>query len=440
MTDLDIGIAGFLLLGFLIYAGIHISTALLTVAFTGVWLIKGDVSVAGNMLALAATDAVAEYEFGTVPLFVLMGFLVMIAGVGADSYNVAHRMLRRVPGGLGHATVVGNAIFSAITGITVAAVVLFTRLAVPEMLKRGYHPRLAVGVVAGSAMLGMLIPPSVLMIIYAVLTEISIGDIYNAGIVPGLILTAAFSGAIYLIAKLKPDWVGKGADEAPLVAAGRRRSVAAQVAPIVALIVLVLGGMYGGLFTATEAGAFGAAGALTIALFRRALDWKTFRSVLIDTGYVTASLILIIAAASMFSRFLAISGLPSMLGNWVTAMQFGLFAITLVYVAIVLVLGTALDSTSTILIAVPIFAPIFKQLGGDLVWLGIITMIAVEVGLITPPLGISPFVVKASLVNDPLGRQISLRDIYVGAMPFALAALAVIALLIAFPKLAKVFI
>ena len=143
----------------------HISTALLLVAFVGTALVRGDWDIAGTMLGQAATDSIAEYEFGTVPLFVLMGFFVMVAGVGRDAYLVAHRMLHRVPGGLGQATVVGNAIFSAITGITVAAVVLFTKIAVPEMLKRGYHPRLAVGIVAGSAMLGMLIPPSVLMII-----------------------------------------------------------------------------------------------------------------------------------------------------------------------------------------------------------------------------------------------------------------------------------
>ena len=210
--------------------------------------------------------------------------------------------------------------------------------------------------------------------------------------------------------------------------------------PIIALVLLVLGGMYGGAFTATEAAAVGAAGALVIALLRRALDLRTFWNVLIDTGYVTASLILIIAAASMFARFLAMSGLPAAIGNWVQAAQISVLAVMLVYVAIVLVLGTALDSTSTVLIAVPVFAPIFLQLGADLVWVGIVTMIAVEVGLITPPLGISPFIDKASLAGDPLGEQISLSDIYIGALPFAAAALGVIGLIIAFPKLALVFV
>ncbi|MGH7176830.1 MAG: TRAP transporter large permease [Tepidisphaeraceae bacterium] len=440
MTELQIGVIGFLLLGIFIYAGLHISTALLTVTFLGVWLIRGDITVAGNMLGIAATDAVAEYEFGTVPLFVLMGLLVMVSGVGADSYRVAHRALRRLPGGLGHATVAGNALFSAITGITVAAVVMFSKLAVPEMIKRGYHPRLAVGVVAGSAMLGMLIPPSILMIIYAVLTEISIADIYNAGIVPGVILAVAFSAAIWLVAIARPDWVGSQSRGAAGPPDADERSLASQTVPIVALIVLVLGGMYGGVFTATEASAFGAAGALVIAALRRSLDIRTFWTILIDTGYITASLILIIASAVMFSRFLAMSGIPTFLVGWVQGMHLGLTSVMLIYVVVVLALGTALDSTSTVLIAVPVFAPILKQLGGDLVWVGIVTMIAVEVGLITPPLGLSPFCVRASLANEEFGRTISLHDIYVGALPFAAAALLVIALLIAFPKLALLMV
>jgi len=414
----------------------HISTALLLVAFVGTALVRGDWDIAGTMLGQAATDSIAEYEFGTVPLFVLMGFFVMVAGVGRDAYLVAHRMLHRVPGGLGQATVVGNAIFSAITGITVAAVVLFTKIAVPEMLKRGYHPRLAVGIVAGSAMLGMLIPPSVLMIIYSVIADISIGDIYNAGIVPGIILSAAFMGTIYVIARLKPEWVGS--NSTPEVAAESMRHLGSQLAPILFLVALVLGGMYFGLFTATEAGAVGAAGALVVALVRRSLTLRVFWNVLIDTGYVTASLILIIASAAMFSRFLAMSGLPGYLGDWVTQQQYTLLTVMIVYILILLVLGTALDSTSTLLIAVPVFAPIFKMLGGDLVWVGIITMIAIEVGLITPPLGMSPFVVKASLDRDGLGQGITLYDIYKGAFPFAVAALAVIAAIVAFPKIALV--
>jgi tripartite ATP-independent transporter DctM subunit len=213
-----------------------------------------------------------------------------------------------------------------------------------------------------------------------------------------------------------------------------------MLAPIASLVLLVLGGMYGGLFTATEAGAVGAAGALVIALMRRSLDARTGWAILIDTGYVTASLILIIASAAMFSRFLAISGLPGAIGDWVDAHRFTLMSVMAVYVVVVLLLGTALDSTSTVLITVPVFAPLFKAMGADLVWVGVITMIAVEIGLITPPLGMSPFVVKTSLDRDGLGRDLTLGDIYLGALPFAAAALLVVLLLVLFPRIALVLV
>lgn len=439
MTPLEIGLIGFAALTLLIYSGMHISTSLLVVSFVGTALIRDNWDLAGKLLAQTATDAVTEYEFGTAPLFVLMGFMVMAAGVGRDCYVMAERLFGRMAGGIGQATVVGNAVFSAVTGVSIAAVVMFTRIAVPEMLKRGYPPRLAVGVVAGSAMLGMLIPPSVLMIIYAVITETSIGDIYNAGILPGIVLSVAFMITIYIIAKRNPGMVDAMAAQTA-VTRGTQTSLFKLMLPIIALIVLVLGGMYKGIFTATEAGAVGAAGATVIALLRRALTPRVFWQILIDTGYVTASIVLIIAAAAMFTRFLAVSGLPSYLSQWIAAHQFTLVSVMLVYIAIVLVLGTALDSVSTVLIAVPVFAPVFKDLGGDLVWVGIITMIAVEVGLITPPLGMSPFIVKSTLDADGLGKQISLHDVYMGSLPFAAAALVVIGLLVAFPKIALLLV
>lgn len=439
MSPLEIGLTGFAALTLLIYLGMHISTSLLLVSFVGIALIRDNWALAGQMLGQTATDAVTEYEFGTAPLFVLMGFMVMAAGMGRDSYTVAERMFGRFRGGIGQATVVGNAIFSAVTGVSIAAVVMFTRMAVPEMLRRGYPERLAVGVVAGSAMLGMLIPPSVLMIIYAVITETSIGDMYNAGLIPGLILSLAFMVTIWVVAGRYPGI--RVASEAIRREGGDASGsgLVRMVLPIAALIALVLGGMYAGLFTATEAGAVGAAGATVIALLRRALTPRSFWQILIDTGYVTASIVLIIASAAMFTRFLAISGLPSYMSQWIAAHQYTLLSVMLVYIAIVLLLGTALDSVSTVLIAVPVFAPVFKDMGADLVWVGIITMITVEIGIITPPLGISPFIVKSTLDAQGLGQRISLRDIYLGSLPFAAAALVVVGLIVVWPGLALWF-
>lgn len=439
MSPLEVGLIGFAALTVLIYMGMHISTSLLLVSFVGIGLLRDNWALAGQMLGQTATDAVTEYEFGTAPLFVLMGFMVMAAGIGRDSYVVAERLFGRLRGGIGQATVVGNAIFSAVTGVSIAAVVMFTRMAVPEMLRRGYPPRLAVGVVAGSAMLGMLIPPSVLMIIYAVITETSIGDMYNAGLLPGVILSVAFMVTIWLVAGRHPGM--QAAAEAVRRESGDlgQADLWRMLLPIGLLMLLVLGGMYAGWFTATEAGAVGAAGATLIALARRLLTLRSFWQILIDTGYVTASIVLIIASAAMFTRFLAITGLPSYMSQWIAANQFTLLSVMLVYILIVLVLGTALDSVSTVLIAVPVFAPVFKDLGADLVWVGIITMITVEVGIITPPLGISPFIVKSTLDADGLGHGITLNDIYRGALPFAAAALVVVGLIVAWPPLALWF-
>jgi len=440
MSAVEIGALGFGCLTLLIYLGMHISTALLLVSYVGISLIRDDWSLAGHLLGQTATDALTKYEFGTAPLFVLMGLLVLAAGVGRDCFIIAERLLGRFHGGIGQATVAGNAIFAAVTGVSIAAVVMFTRMAVPEMLKRGYPARLAVGVVASSSMLGMLIPPSVLMIIYAVVTETSVGDMYKAGVLPGLMLSLAFMMTVALAMRRHAAGRASASALAPAAPAGdgsgaHLLSLWRVGLPIAALIGVVLGGMYAGWFTATEAGAVGAAGGLIMAATRRVLTPRSFWAILMDTGYVTASIVLIIAAAAMFTRFLAISGLPSFLNGWIAEHQFTLLAVVAVYVLLLLLLGTALDSVSTVLIAVPVFVPVFKELGADLVWIGIITMIAVEVGLITPPLGLSAFIVKGTLDADGLGRQISLQDIYVGSLPFCAAALAVIALLIAFPAL-----
>lgn len=442
MSALEIGFASFAALTAFIYLGMHISSALLLVSYVGISLIRDDWSLAGTLLGQTATDALTKYEFGTAPLFVLMGLMVLAAGVGRDCYQVTHRVFGRFTGGVGQATVAGNAIFAAVTGVSIAAVVMFTRMAVPEMLKRGYPKRLAVGVVAGSAMLGMLIPPSVLMIIYAVVTETSVGDMYKAGLLPGVMLALAFMVTIYLLMRRHTGRQAQAAAAAPEAATELHEEpdlgvgdLLRMVLPIAALILLVLGGMYAGWFTATEAGAVGAAGGIAIAWMRKVLTPRRFWEILLDTGYVTASIVLIIAAAAMFTRFLAISGLPSFLAQWITTHEFSLLAVMLVFIGILLLLGTALDSVSTVLIAVPVFAPVFAELGANLVWVGIITMIAVEVGLITPPLGLSAFIVKGTLDSDGMGQSIALKDIYLGSLPFCITSLVVIALLVAFPVL-----
>jgi C4-dicarboxylate transporter, DctM subunit len=432
MSSVEIGIISILAILVLIYGGMYVPVVLALVSFIGVWAIKGKFIIAVKMLTLAASDSIASYLFGVIPLFVLMGLLVGAADMGTDAFSVANQMFRRIRGGLGIATVAANAVFAAITGISIASAAIFTRVAVPEMLRFGYRPRLAVGVVAGSSILGMLIPPSLLLILYAVITEQSVGDMFLAGVIPGILLALAFCAAILAFAWLAPTSVGgreqQQATDASTMSAGE---MIGKLAPIVILVIMVIGGIYGGVFTPTEAGAAGALGALLIAIVKRKLALRAFWKVLIETGHITASICFLVIAASMYSRMLGLSGIAMELGDFVQQGNLGLYALLAVYVVVLLVLGTVLDSTSIILITVPLFLPMVVPFEANLVWFGIITVIAVEIGLLTPPLGIAAYVIKSTLNDD----KITLFDIFAGAFPFAVIMLLMVILIIAVPEI-----
>jgi len=432
MSSIEIGVISILAILVLIYGGMYVPVVLALVSFIGVWAIKGKLIIAVKLLTLAASDSIASYLFGVIPLFVLMGLLVGAADMGTDAFAVANQAFRRVRGGLGVATVAANAIFAAITGISIASAAIFTRVAVPEMLRFGYRPRFAVGVVAGSSILGMLIPPSLLLILYAVLTEQSVGDMFLAGVIPGILLSLAFCAAILGTAWLAPALIGgKTGHHDTSEALMTTRQMIGKLAPIFALVVMVIGGIYGGVFTPTEAGAAGALGALVIAIAKRKLDLRAFWKVLIETGHITASICFLVIAASMYSRMLGLSGIAMELGDFVQNGGFGLYSLLAIYVAVLLLLGTVLDSTSIILITVPLFLPMVVPFEVDLVWFGIITVISVEIGLLTPPLGIAAYVIKSTLDND----EISLFDIFAGAFPFAVIMLLMVILIIAVPEI-----
>lgn len=436
MSDLQIGVLAIALMLAGIYFGMHVGIALIATSFVGVTLMKGP-DIASRFVAAAANDAIRDYLFGVVPLFVLMGMFVSVSGMGRDTFDVFQWLLRKVRGGLGLATVGANAVFAAITGISIASASVFTKVAVPEMIRHGYSPRFSVGVVAGSSVLGMLIPPSLLMIIYGVLVEESIGRMFLAGIVPGLLLAAGYALLIVVLAVLNPEKMGgRGAN----VEAGAHAddgssetwaSATRKFVPILLLIALVLGGIYSGLFTPTEAGAVGAAGALVIALARRRLSWKGLWQVLVETGYVSVAVLFLIVAASLYSRMLALTGMPATLTSTITELGLGPWGFLLVYVLVVVALGCIIDSVSILLIMMPIVLPIASAFGMDLIWFGVITVVAVEIGLLTPPFGLSVYTVKSAL-NDP---RISLKDIFVGTFPFVLVMVATLVLLAAFPAL-----
>jgi tripartite ATP-independent transporter DctM subunit len=430
MSPVEIGAISVGLIVVLVYLGVYIPVALGLVSFATVWFISGKSILAFNFLKVAVGDGVTEYEFATIPLFTLMGLLVSKAGMGKDIYDVMSSVFRKVTGGVGMATVGANAIFAAVTGSSIASASVFTKISVPEMLRLNYNPRFAVGVVAGSSVLGMIIPPSAMLIIYSFVAEQSVGEMFLAGIIPGLILTAAYVIAIMLMGRFWPSFIGTDSKDLSRPPLELRESLNKTI-PTMILIVMVLGGIYTGWLTPVEAGAVGALLALAYAISKRKISRHGFWETLVETGYITASILFLITMASFYSRMLGFAGLPNQLQEVLETYQLSFGQVMLIYVILMLVLGTLLDTASIILIVVPLFLTLIEAMNMSLVWFGIVTVIGAEIGLLTPPLGISCFVIKASL-NDP---RISLKDVFLGALPFAFIMLLVLILLINFPIL-----
>lgn len=440
MSGSEVGLLSVVFILGLIYSGLYIPVALGLVSFVGVWIIRGNIDIPINLLAISALNSISDPTFAVVPLFALMGLLVSLAGLGRDVYEVANYIFRKLPGGLGLATVAANALFAAITGSSIASASVFTKVAVPEMRHFGYQARFTVGVVAGSSVLGMLIPPSVMLILYAIITEQSVGHMFIAGVIPGILLAIAFGLSIIAIAFVFPNFVM----EKTKVRVGDLHRTDAlsfwrgcgMVFPILILIMLVLGGIYTGWFTPTEAGAAGALGALIITAFKKKLTPSGLWRVLVETGHITATILMLLIAASMYSRMLGVAALPTMFGEWILAQHFEFYSIMALYVVLLLLMGTILDTVSIILIVVPLFLPVLEPYGINLVWFGIVTVVGAEIGLLTPPLGISCFVIKSTINDD----SISLFDIFAGAFPFAVIMLVVLIFLILFPQLSLMLI
>jgi len=430
LSRVQIGALSLLGIVILICLGIHIAIGLIAIAFISVWIMMGDPTLGLRVIKLASNEFLRNYFLGVVPLFVLMGLLVSESGIGKDTFDVARWITRPIKGGLGVATVGANALFAAITGSSIASAAVFTKIATPQMMDHGYSSRFAVGTVAGSSVLGMLIPPSLLLIVYAFVTEQSVGALFLAAIVPGIILALAMSLGIVAMAHFYPALVGTPTHDD--LADEDFRTAFFKLLPILLLIGLVIGGIYGGFFTGIEAGAVGAMGALIIALIKRRLTLRRLWSVMIETGYVTVAILFLILAANIYGRMLALSGLPQQMGNLMAGLELGFIGFMAIYLLVLVVLGMFLDSISIMLIVLPLVSGIVvDRFGVDLVWFGIITVIVVEMGLLTPPLGICCYVVKSVLNDD----RVTLKDIFIGAFPFVVIMLLVTILLIAFPQI-----
>lgn len=436
LSSVQVGLVSVLFVLFLVYIGVHVGVALGVLSFICVWVIS-DFERAGKLLALAASSDLQRYEFGVIPLFVLMGLLVSVSDIGKDTYDVANHVFRKFRGGLGSATVGANAVFAAVTGTSIASASVFTKVAVPEMLRLGYRPRFAVGVVAGSSVLGMLIPPSLLLILYGILSETSIGDLFIAGIIPGLVLSAAYCVLIWIMAHRFPDHVAEPETlERALESEMSLRELVSKIMPIVILIIIVLGGIYGGFFTATEAGGVGALAALILTIIKRQLTWKSLWTALTETGHVTAAICFLLISAHLYARMITLTGIPNLMEAYVVGSGIGVWGLIAIYLITIVILGTILDAGSIMLITVPLAVPILLAFQVDLIWFGIITIIAVEIGLLTPPLGLACFVIHNNLQDD----RISIEDIFWGAAPFALTMLVVLILVTLIPELATALV
>jgi tripartite ATP-independent transporter DctM subunit len=369
-----------------------------------------------------------------VPLFVIMGLMLDKADVGRDAFLICCALLRKIRGGLGIATVAANAIFASITGSSMASAAVFSRIAVFPMVENGYSKRFAVGVVAGSSVLGMLIPPSILMIIYGLIAEASIGKLFIAGIVPGLLLSVAYGVLNVVLATYFPKFTGtpKPVDLQDM----SWLSIAMRLLPVVSVVALVMGGIYLGVFTPTEAGAVGAMAAFVIGFARRKLTWAIIRDVVLETGYISASLLFLIISANFYARMLTMSSLPMKLTSTITGFDVGMPAFLTVYFLVVLFLGMILDSVSIMLIMVPIVLPVIGALGADPIWFGIVTIVSIEIGLLTPPFGMSVFVVKGAL---PQGL-VTLGDVFIGTAPFVVVMTLVAIVLMIFPKICLILL
>ncbi|MBI3434191.1 MAG: TRAP transporter large permease [Proteobacteria bacterium] len=406
----------------------------------------------GSLLAavtyFSAYEALRDYVFAVIPLFMLMGDFLAKCGAASDLYALANRLTHWMPARLAVATIVSNALFAFVTGVSIAAAAAFSRIAYPEMVRYGYKREFSLGCIAGSACLGMLIPPSVLMIVWGVLTELSIGKLFLAGVLPGILLSGLF--CLYAIgaAVLNPAIAGSGRltpmARAP-VGAALARPVAielcederplgpllASTSLVVALIIGVLGSIWLGLCTPTEGAGVGAVGALILALIK-GINLREVWQVILNVGRTAGPLLLLLFCAQLYSRVLSMTGFTDAAQTFLLGTGLGPWGILVLMVAIWVVLGCLIDSISIILLTVPIFAPIATQLGFDPLAFAIIGILAIETGLITPPFGLCVFTVKAAVPDD----TVQLGEIFRGAMPYWFVLLVVVAIVAMFPKIA----
>ncbi len=365
------------------------------------------------------------YTLSVVPLFILMGNFVARAGLAHELFRAAYVFVGHVRGGLAHATILACAGFGAICGSSIATAATMAKVAYPSMKKLGYADYLSTGVIAAGGTLGIMIPPSTIMVIYGIVTETNIGKLFAAGVIPGLLCAALLMVAVAWITARDPE-AGPAGERSTAV---ERWQALRGIWGVALLVVVVLGGIYGGVFTATEGAGIGAAGAFGFALWRRALTWRVLWQVLVESARTTAMLFTILIAAMMFANFINFTSMPGDLKEWITHLGLSRLAVVGAMMLVYVLLGTVMEELSMVLLTIPVFFPIVTQLGFDPVWFGVLIVMVVQIGLISPPVGMNLFVLNALLKDVPL------RQIFRGVWLFVAALVVALAILLEFQGL-----
>jgi C4-dicarboxylate transporter DctM subunit len=424
MTPTEAGLLGFGLMVVLVLMSVHVSFAIIISGFIGLALIIG-VEPALSSMAILSFERVTDYTFAVIPLFMLMSAFIANTNIGAEAYQTSRALIGQAKGGLAMATVGATGLFAACTGSSMAGAIAMAKIAYPEMERYKYESKLSLGTIAAGATLGILIPPSMGFILIGILTEISIGKLFMAGIIPGILEIVFYIVTIFILCKFNPQ----------LGPAGPKTTIKQKIGslrltwPVAALFLLIIGGIYAGVFTAAEAGAIGAFGALVISLIKRQMTRSSFVDCILETAQITGMMIALIIGAFIFKQFLAVTRIPFVFSDWVAALEINKYVIVAIIVVVYIILGSIFDIYAIIVMTTPIIFPTMTALGFHPLWFGVIMVRLMEMGEITPPFGFNLFALSGSI------EEIRITDLYRGVVPFLIADLLHVALLIAIPAL-----
>jgi tripartite ATP-independent transporter DctM subunit len=420
-----VGVLGMVAMLVLLVLGVPIAFAMALVGAVGLWVLEGPGPAMAHTLLIPWTEG-RSFVFVTIPLFVLMGQIVFHTGLATDLYDGIRTWVGKIPGGMAITSVLACGAFGAVTGSSIATVATMGSIVMPEMRRYKYDARLATGTLAASGTLGILIPPSVIFIFYGLMTETSIGALFIAGIVPGLLTVAMFSGIVLVRCLIEPSLGPPG----PGATWGERWRSTVGLVPIIGLFLFVIGGIYAGVFTPTEAAGVGCTGVLVAAGLKRRLSWPALTRALEETALISAMMFAIIVAGYLLARFLAVTGTTEAMVDVLIGMELGRIGFLVLLIALYFVLGSMLDVFGMLVLTIPFVMPVARELGIDPIWFGVFAVIMAEVALVTPPIGANVFVMKRTAPEVPMG------DIFMGVLPFVIGEMIVIALLIAFPEIA----